>query len=142
MRREEFLGRMISCDVFLFPSLRDGGGAVVVEALAAGKPVVCLDVGGPAVHVTNVCGIKVAPRSRDQAIREIAEALERLYVDKELRRRMGRAARDRAERFYLWDELGERLMGIYHETLKDLKADDPNGEYATGCLGSDSSSER
>jgi glycosyltransferase involved in cell wall biosynthesis len=38
-----------SADVLVFPSLHDEGGFVVVEALAAGLPVVCLDRGGPRV---------------------------------------------------------------------------------------------
>ena len=37
MPRQELLGLMRQCEAFLFPSLRDGGGAVVVEAMAAGK---------------------------------------------------------------------------------------------------------
>ena len=43
--RHELLAMMRQCDVFLFPSLRDGGGAVVVEAMAAGRPVICMDSG-------------------------------------------------------------------------------------------------
>jgi len=38
-------------DVLLFPSLRDSGGMVVLEALAHGLPVVCTDCGGPGVMV-------------------------------------------------------------------------------------------
>jgi glycosyltransferase involved in cell wall biosynthesis len=44
MPRSELLALMRECDVFLFPSLRHGGGAVVVEAMAAGRPV---DLYGP-----------------------------------------------------------------------------------------------
>lgn len=118
LAREELLKRMSSADVFLFPSLRDGGGAVVVEAMAASKPVVCLDLGGPGLHVTDECGIKVTPRSPEQAVAEMAGALERLYTDKELRFRMGRAARERAEQVYHWDRLGERLREIYEQVLR------------------------
>lgn len=63
MPREELLGKMAASDVFLFPSLRDGGGTVAIEAMAVGKPVVCLDSGGPGTHVTEDCGIKVVPLS-------------------------------------------------------------------------------
>ncbi len=117
MPREGFLAEMASCDVFLFPSLRDGGGAVVVEAMAAGKPVVCLDLAGRGLHVVDGCGIKVKPHSPEQAVGEMASALGRLYSDKEFRLRMGRKARERAEREYHWDRLGERLQEIYEEAL-------------------------
>lgn len=115
--REELLTKMGLCDVFLFPSLRDGGGAVVVEAMAAGKPVICLDVGGPSLHITDECGMKIAPHSPKQAVKNIAAALERLYKDRELCLRMGRAARERAEQVYHWDRLGQRLFEIYQEAL-------------------------
>ena len=43
-------------DVFLFPSLHDSGGMVVLEALCRGLPVVCLDLGGPGQIVDDTCG--------------------------------------------------------------------------------------
>jgi len=117
MPREELLTKMGLCDVFLFPSLRDGGGAVVIEAMAASKPVICLDVGGPGLHITEQCGIKVAPLSPEQAVKNLARALGCLCQDRKLCLRMGRAARERAEQFYHWDRLGQRLLEIYQEAL-------------------------
>jgi glycosyltransferase involved in cell wall biosynthesis len=103
--------------VFLFPSFRDGGGAVVIEAMAAGKPVICMDLAGPAMHVTEECGIKIPAGSPQETVELIAQALERLYRDRELRLKMGQAARQRAEEAYDWDKLGDRLLGIYKQTL-------------------------
>lgn len=117
MVRNDFLAELSSCDVFLFPSLRDGGGAVVVEAMASGKPVVCLDIGGPGLHVTKECGIRVGAHFPEQAVRDLGAALELLFKDRELCSRMGKAGRERAERFYHWDRLCERLMEIYQEAL-------------------------
>lgn len=118
MPRDDLLCEMACHDVFLFPSLRDGGGAVVIEAMCAGKPTVCLDTGGPGMHITDECGIKVAPRSPTHTVRELAEALERLYLDKDLRQRLGDSARQRAEQLYHWDRLGERLLDIYEIALE------------------------
>jgi len=117
MSRGDLLRAMSSCDVFLFPSLRDGGGAVVVEAMAVGKPVICLDLAGPGMHVTSECGIKVSPQSVEQAVREIGAALDHLYRDRDLCHRMGAAARERAQRVYHWDRLGDRLQEIYLKIL-------------------------
>jgi glycosyltransferase involved in cell wall biosynthesis len=111
--RPEAVQRMREADVFLYLSFREGGGAVVLEAMAAGKPVVCLDMGGPALHVTEECGIKIPPHSPDQAVRDAASALRTLYIDAEARARMGAAARRRAEKVYRWDRLGDELMQIY-----------------------------
>jgi len=115
--QEELWSTMRACDVFLFPSLRDGGGLVVVEAMAAGKPVICVDLGGPSMHVTEDCGVKVAPLSPEQVVGDLAAALERLHTDEELRLRMGKAARERAARLYHWDRLGERMLEIYQGAL-------------------------
>jgi glycosyltransferase involved in cell wall biosynthesis len=51
-------------DLMLFPSLHDSGGFVVLEALARGLPVVCLDLGGPKEIVTAECGIVVSTAGR------------------------------------------------------------------------------
>lgn len=118
MQRNEFLKELTNCDVFLFPSLRDGGGQVVVEAMAAQKPVVCLDIAGPGFHISDDWGIKIRPYSPKKAIQEMAKALERLYFDKESRARLGKKARKKAEEFYHWERLGERLFKIYQEVLK------------------------
>ena len=114
--RDQLLHQMAACDVFLFPSLRDGGGTVVIEAMAVGKPVVCLDIGGPGMHITDECGIKITPSSPEATVHELAQALERLYLDHELRSRLGEAARERAEQNYHWVKLGDRLNEIYQET--------------------------
>ena len=115
--REDLLVKMANHAAFLFPSLRDGGGAVVVEAMAMGSPVICLDTGGPGIHVNDDCGVKISPSSPEKAVHELASALERLYLDRDLRQRMGQAGRERAENFYHWDKLGERLMEIYRKAL-------------------------
>jgi glycosyltransferase involved in cell wall biosynthesis len=111
--RAEAVHRMREADVFLYLSLREGGGAVVLEAMAAGKPVVCLDMGGPGLHVTDECGIKIPPHSPDQAVHDAASALRALYSDPEARARMGTAAHRRAGKMYGWDRLGDELMQIY-----------------------------
>ncbi|WP_211831080.1 glycosyltransferase family 4 protein [Kistimonas asteriae] len=46
-------------DIFFFPSLRDSGGMVVLEALSNGLPVICFDLGGPGKIVVPECGYKV-----------------------------------------------------------------------------------
>ena len=108
--RSELMSEMAAADVFLFTSLRDGGGAVVVEA-----PVVCLNTGGPGMHVTPECGMKIEPQSPTKTEDELACALHRLSQSTELRNSMGKAARERAWNLYRWDKLGERLMEIYEQ---------------------------
>jgi len=120
MPRERLLAKMRSCDVFLFASLRDGGGLVVVEAMAAGKPVVCFDLGGPGLHVNDQCGCKIAVRNSDQALRDMAAALEKLAGDRNLCAQMGRAAFERARQIYDWDRVADCVLGFYQMALGDL----------------------
>ena len=117
LRRGDLLKEMRSSDVMLFPSFRDGGGAVVVEAMASGKPVIALDSGGPGFHVRPEWGFRIEPRSPDYVAAEIAAALETLHGDPSLVRAMGEAACRRAEDFYLWDRHGDRIRDIYQAAL-------------------------
>ena len=117
MARERLLASMRSCDVFLFASLRDGGGLVVVEAMASGKPVVCFDLGGPGLHIDEECGFKVPARDPDQAVRDMAVALEKLASDRNLCAQMGRAALERTRQVYDWDRVTERIIEAYEQAL-------------------------
>jgi len=110
---------MRSSDIFLYPSLREGGGAVVVEAMANGLPVICLDSAGPGFHVQEGWGIKIAPIDPPFIVAGMAAALGRLAADPPLRRAMGDAARKRAADVYVWDRLGDRIEPIYAEIRKD-----------------------
>ena len=82
-------------DALLFPSLRDSGGMVVLEALAHGLPVVCTDCGGPGCIVNGCCGrvVQTLGRTRDEVIGGIAEALYDLSCDRVLLTKLSRAAR-------------------------------------------------
>ena len=117
MPRERLLENMRFCDAFLFASVRDGGGLVVVEALAAGKPVVCFDLGGPGLHINNACGFKIPAEHPEQAVRDMAAALEKLAADPILRARLGQAAYERAREVYDWDRVTERVTDAYDETV-------------------------
>lgn len=113
----QVLGEMAEADVLLFPSLRDGGGAVVVEAMACGLPVVCLDHAGPGLHVTEETGVKVPPSAPENTVKGMSQALAELHANPELRREMSEAARKRVRERYLWTELGRRLEYIYRDAL-------------------------
>jgi hypothetical protein len=85
-------------DVFVFPSLSEGMGLVVLEAMACGCPVI-VSAHGPSEVVRHGVDGFVVPAGDAGAIRA---ALEELYQDPELRRRMSQAAREQAAR-YTWD---------------------------------------
>jgi glycosyltransferase involved in cell wall biosynthesis len=86
----------------------------LLEAMAAARPVVATDVGGnPEVMVDGETGILVPPRRPDL----LRAALERLLGDPELRRRLGRAARERAESRYSWDSVVASTIAVYEQAV-------------------------
>jgi glycosyltransferase involved in cell wall biosynthesis len=99
--RGTVLEEMASADVFLFPSA-EGGGMVVLEAMAHGLPVVCLDYGGPGEMVTDSSGIRASATPPRAAAENLAQALQLLAADKHLRVRLAASAQARAEDCYLW----------------------------------------
>lgn len=115
--RDETLQKLGQCVALVHPSLHDSGGWVCLEAMAAGRPVVCLDLGGPAVQVTQETGFKVPAHTPEQAVRDLAEAMARLAKDSELRVRMGQAGQKRVSEVYSWEIKGQSLAQLYEEIL-------------------------
>lgn len=115
--RERVLEELACADVFLFPSLHDSFGWVVLEAMAAGLPVVCLDRGGPSLAVDDAVGIKVVGKSFREVVEGLAAALRRLAEDGELRVRMGEEGRRRVLERHMWDVRAREIAGLYEEVL-------------------------
>jgi glycosyltransferase involved in cell wall biosynthesis len=110
--RAEVLQKLELCDVLVHPSLHDSGGWVCLEAMAAGRPVICLDIGGPGLQVTAETGVKVKAISPKQAIDEMAAAMAQLAQNPELKNRMGEAGRARVSEIFAWEKKGEWLRDL------------------------------
>lgn len=113
------LQKLGECHVLIHPSLHDSGGWVCLEAMAAGRPVICLDLGGPGVQVTKETGFKISAHSPAQAILDMAKAMRLLAHDRKLLERMGQAAQERVYREYTWDRKGEILNSLYLEIARN-----------------------
>jgi 2-deoxystreptamine N-acetyl-D-glucosaminyltransferase/2-deoxystreptamine glucosyltransferase len=102
-------GVLAALDVLVLPSAYEEMGSVLVEAMAAGLPVVASDVGGiPAVVRDGRTGLLVPPGDTDA----LAAALDRLVADPALRERLAAGARARA-RDYAWPQLAARVAAVY-----------------------------
>jgi len=115
--RDEALSLMNQSDVFLFPST-EGGGMVVLEALALGKPVVCLDIGGPGEFVDQTCGIKVVVEDYRRVVHQLSLMLLKLSADNDLRRMLGQGARIRSHHF-AWKNKGDLIDKIYGQIVSE-----------------------
>jgi glycosyltransferase involved in cell wall biosynthesis len=111
--REEVLRKLAEVDVLIHPSLHDSGGWVCVEAMAVGRPVICLDLGGPALQVTEETGFKIPANSPEQVVKDIASVMLMLAENPELRRKMGEAGKERVSKLFNWDIKGKQINEIY-----------------------------
>lgn len=98
-------------EVFCFPSLFEGFGLPVLEAMVQGTPVVT-SRGTSTEEVAGEAGLLVDPHDTDS----ITEALDRMLGDNALRDQMGEAGRERASS-YTWARTAAELRDCYHEVL-------------------------
>ena len=103
-----------AADAFCLPTLAEGLGVVLMEAMAAELPVVSTRVMGvPEVVDDGACGLLVAPGRPDG----LADALERLAASPELRRDMGRRGRRRVEKEFDLERAAARLEELLEGTV-------------------------
>jgi glycosyltransferase involved in cell wall biosynthesis len=104
--REEVLASYSAHRAFVFPSLHDSGGTVVMEAMSQCLPVVCLDLGGPGSILPADCGIKIQARNRteEQVIHALAHAMKELATNAALCNEMAANAL-KAARELTWSTL-------------------------------------
>lgn len=100
--------------VCLLPSYREGLPKALLEAAACGRPIITTDVPGCRAVVSDGCEGLLVP-ARDW--RSLAQAMERLALSPDLRKRMGRAARLRAETEFGEDKVVEQTMTLYRKIL-------------------------
>jgi glycosyltransferase involved in cell wall biosynthesis len=102
-------------DIFCMPSVNEGLGLAMIEAMAAGKPCIASDVGGLAELVTDgKDGILVPPASSA----ELAGAILRLMDDAALRERLSDNAACKAKSFSIEDSAA-RTIEVYNKALSD-----------------------
>lgn len=110
--RTQVLECLEQCDVLVHPSLHDAGGWVTMEAMSAGRPVICLELGGPGVQVTSETGYKIPATTPEKSICEMAQAMVSISNDPALKQRMAVAGRNRIESTFVWDRVGDFLASL------------------------------
>ena len=100
-------------DIFVLPATErsEAFGAVQIEAMAAGKPVVCTELGTGTSFVNRDGDTGLVVPARDSV--GLSDALKRLLADESLRGQMGEAARVRAHTEFGEDTMVERVIDVY-----------------------------
>jgi glycosyltransferase involved in cell wall biosynthesis len=106
---------LASSDVFVLPSFREGTPRVITEAMASGLPVVATDIAGVPEQVADGESGYLVETGDPGAL---ADCLERLVDDPDLRERMGAAGRERVERFST-DRMLADLDAVYRDLLAE-----------------------
>jgi glycosyltransferase involved in cell wall biosynthesis len=111
---EDMLRFYSACDMVLVPSSSESFGRTVIEAMACGLPVVATRVGGiPEIIDYQENGLMIE-YGDDYGL---AQEVSRLLADKELRQRLGKAAREKAASKYSEAVHAQRILEVVNETM-------------------------
>jgi glycosyltransferase involved in cell wall biosynthesis len=117
-RTQAEIGQLMrSADIFAFPSIRELGAGVVVEAMATGLPCIVVDYGGPGGLIHQNSGVKISLGSKDHLVAQFASEMEALANDPVRRQELGRQAREDAVRIYDWTAKGKKTVEVYDWVL-------------------------
>lgn len=105
-------------DIFVFPSIKEGLGLSLLEAMAKGLPCIASNVGGISDVVTND---KTGILFNVGNVKSLSDSIIRLSGDSELRRRLGQAGRGVVKDKFSLDIMADKVLGLYNKVL-DLHA--------------------
>lgn len=105
-------------DIFVFPSYREPGGNVALEAMGHSLPLIVCDRGGPGAATDDSCAMKLRVTTPDALARDVASALRLLATDRKLRLSMGRAAYIHVQKTALWDQKIKLMSTLYSELIE------------------------
>ena len=117
-KSQEDVAELLSeSDVFAFPTIREAGGNVILEAMSSGLPCIVPAYGGPAQLVDDDTGIRIPLTTREQLINDYEQAMLSMVVDDDRRQRMSQAARNKALQEFDWAMKGKRLYQLCSEVV-------------------------
>jgi len=112
---EDVVNHLQACDVFVLPSIfrSEAFGIVLLEAMACGKPLISTELGTGTSFVNQhqETGFVVPPCDASA----LAEAINYLATNPEIRERLGKAAKERAEKYFCLDRMVEDVIRIYRD---------------------------
>jgi glycosyltransferase involved in cell wall biosynthesis len=121
LTQAECASRVQSAIALLLPSICECGGAVVLEAMAAGVAVIATKWGGPVDYVDGNTGILIEPKNRRFLVEGFAAAMRQVIAAPELARTMGLSGREKVARYFDWERKIDSIMHIYREATAGVE---------------------
>jgi glycosyltransferase involved in cell wall biosynthesis len=118
LTQAECAAHLSAAHALVLPSVLECGGAVVLEAMAMGRPVIATAWGGPLDYLDESCGVLVHPSSPEALVTGLADAMRRLARSPEDRERLGRAGREKVQRLYDWEVKADRMLELYRDAVR------------------------
>lgn len=112
---------MRQAHLFCLPSVRESGGAVLLEAMACALPVTAVAYGGPSEIVDDQVGRLLSAEGREAVVRDLVSVFRHVVREPELWRLKGLAGRQRAVKQYGWDAKIGHALAIYRDVLDEVK---------------------
>lgn len=104
---------LCQCDILAFPSIREFGGGVVLEAMALGVVPVVVDYAGPGELVTPETGLKIPIGPRADIVQGFRDALSQLAEDRSSLARLSQCGREHIQTFFTWPAKARRMAEMY-----------------------------
>lgn len=117
IEQQDVLKRLASSQVFAFPSIREFGGGVVLEAMALGLTPIVVNHGGPAELVTEETGFRVTVGSRESIVSGFRDLLSELVHSPGQAERIGQRAKARVFRLFTWEVKARQVFEVYRWVL-------------------------
>lgn len=114
---EEVADSMKEADLFLFTSIRDTSGNVVLEAMSAGVPVLAIRHHGIAEICTPECAWLIEPSDIKETVEQFTEGLLKLSANDEARFQMARSATKRLLELFVWNSKAKIIADLYKKVL-------------------------
>jgi glycosyltransferase involved in cell wall biosynthesis len=115
---------LVEADALVLPSVRECGGAVVLEAMALAKPVIAAAWGGPLDYLDASCGVLVPVSSSDELVAALEAAMIRLSESPALGRLLGQAGAAKVRKQFNWKTKADRIVELYGRALQPGVAPD------------------
>jgi len=109
--------RLAQAHVLLHPSLHEAFGYVCLEALASGRPVVCLDIGGPALQVSAETGFVASATTPQESVQAMASYLTTIAGNRDLLAEISDRCRTRVHTEFTMRRTGAIINSFYAEAV-------------------------